>query len=340
MSVFFYSKNKKMICKDTTSFIYFCDEFEIDEFNSEIERVLALKTIRNIGWNVDCQEEVMTDEVVFKLKEIITKNTFMKSMKLKGKYVKPVIEGVLPNLIQTNPYLEILDFDATNICNTAFDGLLNYIKDSHMLVHLEIHSLQFSESDFISLMDAIASNKSLTLLWIDVMEITTNGLCYLCTTLLSFPRQLRSIVSFRDFPVHCTKTLIDDLTNFDIRRLISKIGLNYRFQGPCNVSASNHIRCYSMSVVDLSQYLFDSQEMGKLENITTIFIYDTPLTYSFLCKWFVLTGVSQKVTMLALIKCSISEEIFSHYNEFFSNFPVLNKLNISDHKATEEQHKK
>ena len=97
---------------------------------------------------------------------------------------------------------------------------------------------------------------------------------------------------------------------------------------PDNCSLFDHLRCYDMTTEELDHYLFQLLRSKRLQQISSVFVYNTPIDGSFLAKYFGANGIGRNLVSAAFIDCGVDLHFFFE-QEQAGNLPVFSKLNVS-----------
>ena len=301
----------------------------------ELNRLGSATNLKEIDWAIYRHDQQLTDEGVEKIKKLLTINKDIKKINLNGELLCRIHEIVMARILQPLSKLRSINLRYSGQRIQLSPEFMCYLKENKNLASFSIHNNFFTENDAIKLFEAVATNNNISFVRVTGRFDERKVGRLLEKIVISSPHfSLCGIM----YGYSCGWAGPESRTLSQI--VNQNLNIKYRLQGKpfntdyssCSFHVGNHVRCYNEKLKDLDCLFWKLSMLHESRCVTSIFVYNTPLTYEWLTKWFNSDGMGEKVETLVLIKCDISEGIFAHYNEFFSNFPVLKNVNISDYK--------
>lgn len=234
----------------------------------------------------------------------IAKNTTIKELELKFRSL-----SATPRSYQNVPYM---------------------LQENHTLTHLHFDNAQITDTDVKYLCQGLLVNKTVKRLVLNNNNLSENGARDLLNTILCVPSFSLECLELRDN--HISEGLL-----WAINHIVwSNRSVRQKNEGqtvcvePFGTCQPPTIRCYALSVRQLDSLLEDSLATGRLQGMTSVIIYNTPINIAFLAKWFKKDRIGANLETLALFDCdSPSPTEFFFHPDRAGNFPKLKILNLT-----------
>lgn len=333
MSIYFEEQMREMR-PEWASVISFEDMSGLtDIVHVEMERVSSMQSLECLSWSVRIGNgaTIFYREDIQKFQKILSNNRNLQTIYLSGFCLTPLMD-ILPNEIGSHKKLTRLVLRHFTRPFEYFQDFISYLKGNCFLKELTLSDVHLTSAQLVQLADVIVDTNVIHTFYFDLNRVEAAGE-HLAKKLLSSENYtLTSInLEYTFIPPHVEHIIVTVCNANALMTAMLQGMIPKKKPFPVSLFGWGYVRFYNCPLKKLQVYFDELAGNCYLDRVTTVFIFNTPLTYEFLEHWFCERGHGRHIEKLTLIKCGVSEGIFAHYNEFFSNFPVLKHINISDY---------